>query len=331
MLLLLLPLVALVVWRWLATPAGIAVSSSTHFNPRVPRRWFAPRHLLLALEAIAATCFVVALARPQLDVEVVPVRREGIDIMMILDYSNSMDAFDPEPGTPSYEIEDQISAGILQDRLAVARDQIARFVKRRSGDRIGLVIFGHDAYVACPPTLDHNFLVDQVSQLTNSLLLSSERGTNIASGIAAALNALIDHGDVRRAMVLIGDGENSIKDEIFTPVEAAMAAADKGVVVHTVGIGSDNMYSRRMLNRAQSFDTEALEQIASVSGGRFFRAKDVEGFEAVMDTIDALETTSRMHPAIVYHRDLFPYLVIIGAASLLLAYILRNTLLMEIS
>lgn len=328
---LLLPLAAVVIWRWVATPPGIAVSSNEHFNPRRSRRFFAPRHWLLFLEALAAVSFVVALARPQLDIEIVPVRREGIDIMIVLDYSNSMDAFDPGPNIPQSEIEDRIADGTLIDRLAVAREQISRFVKRRSGDRIGLVIFGHDAYVACPPTLDHNFLVSQVEQLTNSLLTSHERGTNIASGIVAALNTLLDHGEKRRAMVLITDGENSIDDEIFTPIEAAEAASDKKVTIHTVGIGSDNMYSRRRLNRRQSFDTEALERIAEASGGRFFRAKDNVGFEQVMDTIDALETTSRVHPAIVYHRDLFPPIIIVGTAALLLSFLFKHTILQELS
>lgn len=330
---LLLPLGAALVWRWLSAPAAIAVSSTTHFRPTPPPRLLAPRHLLLALEVIAAAAFIIALARPQYDIEVMPVSREGTDIMLVLDYSNSMDAFDPDPGVSKSAVSAAIADGTLLDRLGVAREQIARFVKRRPGDRIGLVIFGIDSYVACPPTLDHDFLVAQVGQLTNSLLGGHERGTNIAGGIAAAINTLIDHGENRRTIVLITDGDNTIRDKVFTTTGAAEAAAAKDITIHTVGIGSDNPHLRRGGGNANNvrFDTRTLEKIASTAGGRFFRAKNNQGFEDVMDTIDALETSSRIHPALIFQRDVYPPVLLFGAAALLVAYLLRQTLLLEIA
>ncbi|MGJ8697962.1 MAG: VWA domain-containing protein [Verrucomicrobiaceae bacterium] len=331
---LLLPLAAGLIWRWLSPPAGVAVSSTTHFRPDAAGKRWTSRHFLLLLETLAAAGFIVALARPQQGVEIMPVTREGTDIILSLDYSNSMDAYDPPSSMSIRDIQDAIQTGDLVDRLGVARQQIARFVKRRSGDRIGLVIFGVDAFVACPPTLDHDFLVAQVDQLNNSLLDRHERGTNIAGGIATSINALQNETDTKRTIVLITDGDHTVKDEVFSPVEAAQAARDEGITIHTVGIGSDDPYRTGWLKSAGAsirFDTRNLERIASIANGRFFRAKDTQGFEDVMDTIDALETTSRVHPALVFQRDLYPYFLIPAAILLFLSFILRKTLLLELS
>ncbi len=332
----LLPLLGIgVIWRWLAFPATIAVSSSEHYTSQnKANRFLTSRHLLLALEALAATAFIIALARPQSDIELMPVSREGTDIMIALDYSNSMDAFDPESSMMAHEVNEAARNGELKDRLGVARDQIARFVKRRSGDRIGLVIFGVDAFTACPPTLDHDFLVAQVDQLNNSLLMQRERGTNIGGGIGAAINTLIDHSDNKRTIILITDGDNTVDDEVFTPKEAAEVAREKDITIHTVGIGSDTPYLPPHLARLGAtirFDTRTLEEVAATANGRFFRAKDNQGFEEVMDTIDSLETTSRVHPALVFQKDLFPVFLLTGFLLLAVSLILRYTLLQTLA
>jgi Ca-activated chloride channel family protein len=286
------------------------------------------------LEGLAGILMIAALTRPQQSIEVVPVTRDGTDLMIVLDFSNSMDLFDPEPGKSGAQNDRDIERGILVDRLGVARGQIARFVKRRQDDRIGLAIFGMHSFTACPPTLDHDFVLAQVEQLTNSLLSRNERGTNIAAGLAAGINELVDHGDRRRTIVLITDGENTVNDPVFTPIEAARLAAEKDITIHAVAIGSENPYAPsriRWILQQKSFNTRAIEALASTANGRFFRPTDNEGFEAVMDTIDALETTSRTHPAVIYHRDLFPYFCITAGMALLSAFVLRRTLLLEIS
>ena len=332
---LIIPLIGGVVWRWLSTPAAIAVSSTRHYTSAPNRKYFAPRHLLLTLEALAAIAFIVALARPQRDVELVPTTKEGTDIMLVLDYSNSMDAYDPDSSMDDDTVREAIREGTIKDRLGVARDQITRFVKRRSGDRIGLVIFGVEPYPAVPPTTDHDFLIAYVNQLQNDLLGRAERGTNIAGGISAGINSLLNNSETRKTMVLITDGDHTVDDPVFaTPAAAAEAAREKGIVIHTVGIGSDDPFLYGWLAGAGApirFDTRNLEKVAAITNGRFFRAKDNKGFEDVMDTIDGLEKTSRLHPAIVYQADLYPKLLITGVCLLALAFFLRNTLLREIS
>ncbi|MGC6427265.1 MAG: VWA domain-containing protein [Akkermansiaceae bacterium] len=331
---LLLPLLSGLVWRWLTQPAGIAISATEHFRADAKQQFFTARSLLLLLETLAAVGFIVALSRPQQDVELMPTTREGTDIIICLDYSNSMDAYDPDPALSTRDVQEGIARGEIVDRLGVARQQVARFISRRSGDRIGLVIFGVDAFVASPPTLDHDFVLAQIDQLNNSLLYRHERGTNIAGGIATSINALLGESDSRRTIVLITDGDHTVDDEVFTPTTAAEAARKKDIVIHAVGIGSDNPYRDRWLKSASAivrFDTRNLEKVASIAGGRFFRAKDNQGFEEVMDTIDALETTSRIHPALVYQRDLYPYFLIPGTLLLGLSLLLRKTLLLELS
>lgn len=329
-----LPLIAGLIWRWFSVPSSIAVSSTDHYTQGAPSRFFAPRHILLLLEVLASATFIIALARPQSDVELMPTVKEGTDIMLVLDYSNSMDAFDPESAMDDATVERAIRAGRIKDRLGVARDQIIRFIKRRSGDRIGLVIFGHDGYPAVTPTPDHDYLIAYVNQLENSLLHSNERGTNIAGGISAGIKALKDHKETRRTMVLITDGDHTVPDEVFTPITAAEAARSQDITIHTVGIGSDDPYLRANLARIGAvirFDTRNLEKIAAITNGRFFRAKDNQGFEDVMNTIDTLETTSKQTPALVYQRDIYPQILIAGVIFLALAFFLRHTLLREIS
>ncbi|MFT4549659.1 MAG: Ca-activated chloride channel family protein [Verrucomicrobiales bacterium] len=333
--LLLLPLLVGLLLRWVSAPPSIGVPSTAHYRPDARRRrLFAPRHFLLLLEGLAGLLIITALARPQLSIEVVPVTRDGTDLMIVLDFSNSMDLFDPQPGRSESRNLRDIEQGFLVDRLTVARTQIARFVKRRPDDRIGLAIFGMHSFTACPPTLDHDFVLAQVAQLTNSLLSRNERGTNIASGLAAGINELVDHGERRRTIILITDGENTVNDPVFTPLEAASLAAEKDITIHAVAIGSDSPYAPpdiRWMLQNRSFNTKAIEALASTANGRFFRPTDIGGFEAVMDTIDALETTTRTHPAVIYQRDLFPFLTIAAAISLLGAFVLRRTLLLEIS
>jgi len=215
-----------VLWRWFSRPATVAVSSAEHFTNGVEaRKHFTSRHLLLLMEALAATAFILALARPQSDVELMPITKEGTDIMIALDYSNSMDAVDHEEGLSDFAVKQGVRDGIIKDRLGVARDQISRFVQRRSHDRIGLVVFGVDAYTACPPTLDHDFLVSQTALLDNSLLNMKDRGTNIGAGLGASINALVNHSESKRTIILITDGDNTVDDEVFTPTEAPSASA----------------------------------------------------------------------------------------------------------
>lgn len=339
-LLFLLPLLALLLWRVFRRPAAVAFPAPGRVlpNPSSITRTFRPgrHHLFLFLNALAATSLIVALARPQRSLEVLPAEREGTDIVIVLDYSNSMDAWDPPPELDEDTVRERIKSGELLDRLAVARQQIARFINRRPGDRLGLVIFGHQAYPSCPPTLDHDFLLGQVDLLENSLLGEHERGTCLAAGVATGIRLLEDaeaNTGRDRTIVLITDGANTVADPEFTPVEAAELARDRNITVHTVGIGSDTPYVPRHLRQAMqggSYDTSALREIADTADGQFFRPMDNDGFEKVMTIIDRLETTSELHEAVIFRRDLFPFFLKLAFLALLASFLLQNTVLFAV-
>lgn len=325
-LLLLIPLLAGLAWRAWSPPAAIAVSSTAHFQGSLPRpRRLAWRHLPLGLEFLAAACFVVALARPRTGVEIIPENHAGTDISVVVDFSNSMDFFDPEPGMTKEDTETAARAGKIPSRLTIARARIKEFIERRPHDRIGLSIFGHRSYLSCPPTLDHAFLSQQVDLLTEGLLSTKERGTNIASGLTSGINSLLDNPDTRRTIVLISDGENSIPDEL-TPLEAAAIAKRKGIVIHTIAVGSDEPVGLKILPPSKCFDTKALEQISSMTEGRFFRVKDNQGFQQVMETLDQLEKNTHVESAVVFMRERFAPWAIAGGLCLLAAVLLRRTL-----
>lgn len=330
-LLLLIPLLAGFVWRAWSRPAAIAVSSTTHFlgKPTKGSR-IARRHFPLCLEFLAAALFVVALARPRQGVEIVPETHEGTEIAVAIDFSNSMDFFDPDRGMSADDAIRAAKAGTLPSRLTLAKERVKQFIERRPHDRIGLTIFGHQSYAGCPPTLDHDFLRAQMDLLTPGLLGKNERGTNIAAGLTSGINQLLDTPDTRRTILLITDGENSVPDEI-TPMEAAAIAKRKGIVVHTVGVGGENPVGLTIQPPNETFNTDALQRIATTTGGHFFRVKDNDGFQEVLDTIDRLEKNTRIEPAIVFKRELFMGWISAGGLCLLGSVILRRTLCYDFS
>ena len=113
-------------------------------------------------------------------------------------------------------------------------------------------------------------------------------------------------------------------------METARIARDKKIAIHAVAIGSDTPFTLERMPTLH-FNTRTLEQIANTANGHFFRAKDNSGFQTVMDTIDELETTTRTHPALIFMRDLFPTILLIGAGLLISSFVLRHTLLMEVA
>lgn len=370
---LLIPLGVAVLRALRSRPPAIVVSSIDHFagtDDAPPRAWRAWRIPVL-LEALAAAAFLAGLARPQLVEVSMPEEEIGSDIVLALDFSNSMDAVDLAPGQTPTEVEEALAEGAKIDRMAVARREIVRFVEARPADRIGLVIFGHRGYVACPPTLDHDYLVARTDSLSSETLPRTIRGTNIAAGIAAAVKTLRDgappdeaeeededesSNDAQnaepaeetaapedpatipgaRTVVLITDGRNSIQDEEFTPLEAAQFARDEGATLHAVALGSADPYMPESTGMQPptgqlSMDEDTLERLVSYSGGRAFRATDNEGFARVMDEIDALQSSAMEREELIERHELFHRWVWGGLGLLLLALALRSTFLFTVS
>lgn len=231
--------------------------------------------LLPTLYALGLACVVIAIARPQRGLQESRVNTEGVDIVLLLDLSTSMD------------IPDFAQFGKRQTRIDSAKRVIEDFVQKRKDDRIGMVAFSALPYSVAPLTLDHSWLIQRMDGLRTGML---EDGTAIGDAIASAVNRLRDSEAKSRIVILVTDGENNRGD--LTPENAAQAAAALGIKIYTIGIGGGLPVRQGFFTQApQQIDTTSLEQIAAISDARFFRARDLETLEDVYDTIDQLEKT----------------------------------------
>ncbi len=329
--LLLLPLLGAFYWSLRRRPPSLLVSHAGTYGAGKSRSLWRPVHAPLLIQTLGLALLVVALMRPQEGLEKVMQHAEGIDIMLLLDVSGSMEAFDPSAGLGMDEAARQIQSGLLKNRLEVAKQELAKFVQRRPGDRIGLIAFATRPYVVCPPTLDHDFLLNHLQTLQPGMF--ADNGTGIAPPIASATSRLKDSQAKRRVAVLFTDGENNVEAKI-TPVEAAGIAAQFAVSVYTVGIGGrqavairSGWFGRRQLVQAgYGLDQELLEKIAAETGGKYFAARDAAMFGQVMEEIDQLETIGMEVPRFMDYREQFYSWMLTGAGLFLLGLFLEYTI-----
>jgi Ca-activated chloride channel family protein len=277
------------------------------------RRW------LPALHWLAAGLLVVAMARPQRLWKEEKVRADALDIFLAIDLSPSMMSRDFDP-----------------NRLAVAKRVAIDFVDKRPYDRLGLVAFAAEAFTQCPLTTDRSVVQQFIKSLETGRL---EDGTAIGMGLATAVNRLKDSPSKSKVVILLTDGENNAG--YISPNQAAEIAKTLGIRVYTIGIGTDGVvitpaqrnpdgsysYAPRMMH----FDTELLEQIATTTGGRFYRALNEQELEGIYEQIDKLEKTKVDVTTIRHHSDLFPWLAGFALLLLMLEWLLRWTLLRSIT
>lgn len=274
--------------------------------------------LLLKLRWLALALFIVGLARPQWGEGETKLSASGIDIVVALDLSSSMSA------------EDFTLGGQRVNRLAIAKDVLQKFVDRRPNDRIGLVAFAGQAYIAAPLTLDHDFLLQNLERL--DLATPDKDGTAIGSALTAGLNRLRDVKSKSKIVILMTDGQNNSGK--VPPLTAAEAAQTLGVKTYTIGVGTrgtapmpymDQFGRKRYSQQPVDIDEETLQQIASRTGGRYFRADKTETLRSIYDEIDRLEKTEVEVKKFQRYRELFPWFVLPGMALLLLELILAHT------
>ncbi len=280
------------------------------YAARSPVRWLA--RMPDWLRATALVTLIIALAGPRTGASMTTVDADGIAIMLVVDISSSMLAEDFHP----------------ENRLAVARGQVARFIQGRQHDQIGMVAFAGQAVTLAPLTVDYPVLFRAVDQLQIGLV---EDGTAIGTAIATAANRLRHAPGDSRVMILMTDGENN-RGEI-DPLTAARAASAFDIRIHTVAVGTDGVapipIARGLFGGYQyahlpvSIDEELLQEIADMTGGSYFRATDEEALDRIYGEIDQLETTTvevrtytRYTP---HHRPflLFAALLLVGEWGLL--------------
>jgi Ca-activated chloride channel family protein len=235
------------------------------------------RHGKLALRLLAIALVILAVAHPQTGRSQHTEYAEGIDIMLVLDTSGSMQAQDFEP----------------KNRLFVAREVVKEFIAKRRQDRIGLVVFAADAITQCPLTLDYTLLAKLVDGVDFGML---DDGTAIGVALATACNRLRSSDATSRVVILLTDGQNNAG--MVDPITAARVAASLGVKVYTVGVGTrgrapmpidDPVFGRRLVSVDVDIDEPTLRRIAELTDGRYFRATDRAELEEIYVRIDALE------------------------------------------
>ncbi|MDR1864002.1 MAG: VWA domain-containing protein [Bacteroidales bacterium] len=271
------------------------------------------RHVLFALRMLAFSMIILILARPQLSNRWESVTTEGIDVMMALDISGSMLAQDFKP-----------------DRLEAAKQVAVQFVAGRPNDRIGLVVFSGESFTQCPLTTDHISLVNLFNNIHSGMI---EDGTAIGMGLANAVTRIKDSDAVSRVIILLTDGMNT--QGAIDPLTAAEIAKTFGVRVYTIGVGSrgtapypvSTPFGIRYQDMKTEIDEDLLKQIASMTGGAYFRATDNEHLKAVYEEIDQLEKSKVSVEE--HHKKTEEYLRFAWAALLLLLAetVLRYTVL----
>jgi Ca-activated chloride channel family protein len=254
---------------------------------------------------------IIAVARPQSGMAQSFIRGEGVDIVLALDISGSMAALDFDP----------------QTRLEAAKAVITTFVNAREFDRIGLVVFAHDAFHHVPLTLDYGVLLRLLDEVQLAPELNLEDGTAIGLGLASAANMLRSSAMASRVIILLTDGANNAGG--MPPISAAEAVAALGIRVYTIGVGRSGMVAVRAADGAtqmvqSDLDEETLQTIARITEGRFFRAIDLDDLQGVYDQIDRLERSDVERQVFVQWRDLAGPVLLLSLVLLVIERVLRS-------
>lgn len=258
-------------------------------------------------------CGIIALARPQKVISYDEVKTEGIAICVAVDVSLSM------------LIEDYYAGSRNINRLTAAKRVLVDFIKGRPNDRIGIVAFAGAPYTPCPPTLDHEWLLNNMERIQTGIM---EDGTAIGSGIAAAARRLDKQQIKSKVLVLITDGANNSGK--LSPMDAARLAVTLGVRIYTIGVGTPGMHLIPMPGRPpinsgrDEFDEKSLREIASIGGGKFFKAQDSATLQSVFSAVNDLEKTQIEKRVIIQRHDFFQIFLTI-AASLTALHLLWKT------
>lgn len=251
------------------------LSSLTFLSGLRPGLRFYMKHVLFSLRMIALVMVIVIIARPQSTDKWQNISSEGIDIMLAIDISGSMLARDFTP-----------------DRLEAAKNVATEFITGRPSDRIGLVIFSGESFTQCPLTTDHAVLINLMREMQSGMI---EDGTAIGLGLATAINRIKESSATSKVIILLTDGVNN-RGEI-APLTAAEIAQTLGLRVYTVGVGTRGMApypvqtptGTRFQNMQVEIDEDVLQQIAGMTGGKYFRATDNESLKRIYEEIDTLE------------------------------------------
>jgi len=271
------------------------------------------RTILPILRIAAVILFVVALARPRSGTEVREITSKGVDIMLALDVSSSMQAEDFKP----------------HNRLYVAKEELKNFVAKRINDRIGLVVFARYSFTQCPLTVDYDVLLRYVDQVDFGVI---EDGTAIGMALANAVNRLRESDAKSKIIVLLTDGENNAGE--IDPLTAANLATAFDIKIYTIGAGrpgnamfpvDDPLFGKRYVYQPTRINEASLQEIAKITGGKYFRARSEQELNEIYSIIDSMEKTEIEVSASVQYKELFHYFTLAGLMLLAVEVVLGNS------
>ena len=265
-------------------------------------------------KALGISILILALARPQSGFGDTRQSVEGVDIMLVLDTSGSMKAEDFKPN----------------NRLYVAKEVMRKFIEGRETDRLGLVVFARRSFTQCPLTTDYDLLKSLLDKVDFGMV---EDRTAIGLAIANAANRLKDSNAKSKIIILLTDGVNNVDD--LAPLDAAKAAAALGIKIYTIGAGRPGLvdipvqtaFGVQYQQMQSEIDEESLMQIADITGGKFYRAKDETTLEQIYDQISKLEKTKIEVHRFYRYNELFASFLIAGLGLLFAELLLSKTIL----
>jgi Ca-activated chloride channel homolog len=277
--------------------------------------------LPLLIRFLALALLMLALARPQQGHKSTEIVSVGVDIMLALDTSGSMRALD------FIEDEQRIT------RLTVVKGVVSKFIENRPNDRIGMVVFGEQAYTQCPLTLDQDILQSFLSKLEIGMAGDS---TAIGSAIGIAVKRLKDLESKSKVIILLTDGRNNAG--ALPPIQAAQTAKTFGIKIHTIGVGTkgkapflvNSVFGQRYVYQEVDIDETTLKEISKNTGGQYFRATDLESLKNIYNQIDEMEKSEVKVIDHSEYTELFYYFLVPALLLLLLEVVLSNTFLRRI-
>lgn len=309
---LLLPMIGYYIYRTIQGRAAIQISTTAGLANlgHTYRYWL--RHTPFMLRCLVVALVIVAMARPQSAEQHSNSNAEGIDIVMSLDISGSMLARDFQP-----------------DRIGAAKDLGSKFIIERPTDRIGLVVFAGESFTQSPLTTDHVSLVNLLNQIQSGMITD---GTAIGNGLATAVNRLKESDSPSKVIILLTDGVNNSGQ--IDPMGAAQIAADYGIRVYTIGVGTKGVALSPTVNEwgAVSFvqakveiDEDMLTKIAETTGGQYFRATDNTSLQEIYAQINQLEKSKVEVENFVKYAEVY-HLFLLAALILLMVEIISRYL-----
>ena len=284
---------------------------------RIRTRWIVP-----LISGLAFTLMVAGLCRPQWGEKKIETITEGINIILAVDLSGSMAAID-------FKLN-----GEMVNRLQAVKSVVSEFIAGRDGDRIGMVVFGTNAYTQVPLTRDYNtleFILDRLK------IGAAGDKTAIGDAIGISLKRLRDIKSKSNVIILLTDGVSNTGE--LSPVDATAIAVEQGVKIYTIGVGTSGrapflvnhpLFGQRYVYQQVDMDEAALQNIADKTGGLYFKAESTEALKRIYETIDTMEKTEAKSNEYAVYNDLYPWLVSVALLLLIMRIVLENTIYLEV-